>query len=107
MLCSLTVALSACESVPVSPDEGQATFARADAEFGAPSTLPALAASASRIDVTWQDNSGETGFEVHRALGPGGTFTLRTTAGANGSSAADSGLTPQMQYCFRARAVGG
>ena len=51
----------------------------------APSTLTAAAASATRIDLSWQDNSNdETGFRIERATGAGPlTVTLQNYAGTN------------------------
>ncbi len=71
-----------------------------------PSIANAVAASESRIDVSWQDNStNETGFEVHRSTsGPSGTFTLRASTGANVTSYGDPGLEPLTQYCYEVRA---
>src|SRR5206468_1646933 len=47
----------------------------------APSNANAVAASYSRIDVSWQDHaSNETGFEVHRSTtGPGGSFAFEAS----------------------------
>ncbi len=70
-----------------------------------PSSASAVAASESRIDVSWLDNSSnETGFEVHRsATGPAGTFTLVATTGANVTTYSDAGLTAETQYCYEVR----
>src|SRR2546427_4700218 len=72
----------------------------------APSNTNAVAASDSRIDVSWQDNStNETGFEVHRSTnGPNGAFTLIATTTAGVTSRADEGLNPSTQYCYEVRA---
>ncbi len=72
----------------------------------APSNTNAVAASDSRIDVSWQDNStNETGFEVHRSTnGPNGAFTLIATTTAGVTSRADAGLNPSTQYCYQVRA---
>jgi len=72
----------------------------------APSAANAVAASQSRIDVSWTDNStNETGFEVHRSTeGPAGTFTLQFSAGARVTTYGDAGLAPSTQYCYRVRA---
>jgi hypothetical protein len=70
-----------------------------------PSSASAVAASESRIDVSWPDNSAtETGFEVHRSTtGSGGTFTLLATTGANVTSYSDAGLAAETQYCYEVR----
>lgn len=72
----------------------------------APSNTNASAASDTRIEIPWQDNStNETGFEVWRSLsGPGGTFTKLAGTGANVTKYTDGGLRPVTQYCYRVRA---
>lgn len=72
----------------------------------APSSLAATAVTRSRIDLAWQDNSGnETGFQVERARS-GGAFSLIATTGAGATSYSNtSGLTPNKTYSYRVRAV--
>jgi len=72
----------------------------------APSNAHVVAVSDSRIDVAWQDNSGnETGFEVHRSAGGSdGTFTLVATTTANVTAWGDLGLNPSTPYCYKVRA---
>ena len=72
----------------------------------APSNTNASAASDTRIDVSWQDNStNETGFDVWRSsTGPAGTFTKVGGTGANQTKYSDVGLTNATQYCHRVRA---
>lgn len=74
--------------------------------LGAPSYFYVGSTSETQIRVYWGDNSSiETGFEVHRSTGDGGTFTLLTTAAANATAYVDSGLEPGTQYCYRVRAI--
>ncbi len=74
----------------------------------APSALTATAVSAVRIDLAWRDNSGnETGFQLERKIGAGGTWSLRATLGANVTAYADLGLTPATTYVYRLRAING
>jgi len=72
----------------------------------APSNTNASAASDTRIDVSWQDNStNETGFDVWRSsTGPTGTFTKVGGTGANQTKYSDVGLTYATQYCHKVRA---
>lgn len=72
----------------------------------APSNLTASAVSRSRIDLAWQDNSGnETGFQIERARS-GGAFSLIATTAAGATSHSDtSGLTPNKLYSYRVRAM--
>ena len=74
----------------------------------APSALTATASSAVRVALAWQDNSGnETGFQLERKIGSGGTWSLLATLGANATSYADTGLSPATTYVYRLRAVNG
>ncbi|MBP6733116.1 MAG: fibronectin type III domain-containing protein [Chromatiaceae bacterium] len=74
----------------------------------APSALTATAVSAVRIDLAWRDNSGnETGFQLERKIGAGGTWSLQATLGANATAYADLGLTPATTYLYRLRAING
>jgi predicted phage tail protein len=68
--------------------------------------LTATAISRGRIDLAWQDNSGnETGFQIERSRS-GGAFSLIATAGAGATTWSDtSGLTPNKTYSYRVRAV--
>lgn len=73
--------------------------------------------SSTQIDVTWENPSGETAFEVWRyrqgnyAAGPPATgyplekFHLVATVGANVTSYSDTGLRPGANYIYRIRAV--
>ena len=92
---------------PLAPKIQAAAVAGSGTTLNAPSGTNALAASESRIDVTWQDNStSETGFELHRSTsGPAGTFTLRVSTGAGVTSFSDAGLTQSTQYCYKIRAL--
>lgn len=74
----------------------------------APGSLNASAASATEIDLTWQDNSNnETGFKVDRATNANFTqnLTLLTTTQAGVTSFADTGLSPSSTYFYRVRAT--
>src|SRR2546422_5261790 len=63
----------------------------------APSNTNASAASDTRIDVSWQDNStNETGFDVWRSsTGPAGTFTKVGGTGANQTKYSDVGRSEE------------
>ena len=70
-----------------------------------PSGLSTTAVNYQRVDLTWVDNSNdETGFEIERALGTGGTFAQIAVLGADVSSYSDTGLTEITEYCYRVRA---
>lgn len=71
---------------------------------GAPSGLAAIAASPTRIDLSWTDNSiSESGFVVERATDDGftGAVSLPEVAGTTTS---DTGLDPNRTYWYRVRA---
>ncbi|MBN1187050.1 MAG: fibronectin type III domain-containing protein [Bacteroidales bacterium] len=73
----------------------------------APTELSLSGETASSIDLSWNDNSGnETGFEIERSLAhEGGSFTLIYTTEAGVTSYTDSNLDHDTQYFYRVRAV--
>jgi hypothetical protein len=74
----------------------------------APSGLTATAASSSRINLSWIDNSSnETGFKVERATDSGFTanLTLVTITAANTTNYTDTGLLATNTYYYRVRAT--
>jgi glucose/arabinose dehydrogenase len=73
----------------------------------APSGLVATAASSTRIDLVWDDNStNETGFKVERRL-LGGTFAQIATTAANVRTYADTTVAAGNVYEYRVRATTG
>ena len=71
----------------------------------APSGLSATAASSSRIDLSWTDNSnGETGYKIERKIGAGGTYSQVGTVGANVPSYSNTGLSGSKTYYYRVMA---
>ncbi len=74
----------------------------------APTNLQATAASSSVINLTWNDASAnETGFQIERKTGAGGTYALIVTTAANATAYSDSGLAEGTAYFYRVRAVNG
>ncbi len=72
----------------------------------APSSLAASPNSSTRIDLSWQDNSGdEIGFRVERRL-PGGSWAQIGTTSANVNTYADSTVVAGTTYEYRVRAAG-
>ena len=73
----------------------------------APSELYARAASDTRVDVSWSDNSAdETGFEIERSS-DGVTFEPLATVDAGVTGYAHQGLAPATKHFYRVRAVNG
>ena len=71
----------------------------------APSGLKAATYSASRIDLTWTDNSGiESGFKVERSTSSGSGFSQIGTTAANDKTYSATGLASGTKYYFRVRA---
>jgi hypothetical protein len=71
----------------------------------APSGLTAQAVSQSRINLAWQDNSGdETGFRVERSPDGSTGWTQIGTTSANVTSYSDDGLSCNTPYYYRVRA---
>lgn len=72
-------------------------------------TLPCAASnlntsniSASQIDLSWNDNSGnETGFKIDRKTGSEGAYSLLITKSAGATGHSDSGLTDGTTYYYR------
>src|SRR5262249_55489371 len=68
-----------------------------------PSNLVASAASDSKINLSWADNSGdEDGFKIERWNGS--SYVQINTVGANVATYADSGLALSTTYSYRVRA---
>jgi hypothetical protein len=71
----------------------------------APSSLTATALSATRINLSWVDNSSyEAGFKIERKSGVAGPYAQVATVGANVTSFTDTGLSPLADYYYRVRA---
>jgi FtsP/CotA-like multicopper oxidase with cupredoxin domain len=66
-----------------------------------PSSLNAVTASSSQIDLSWADNStDEDGFEIERST-DGSTFSFLTTVAAESTSYSDTGLAASTEYWYR------
>ncbi|TMP97350.1 MAG: fibronectin type III domain-containing protein, partial [Verrucomicrobia bacterium] len=67
----------------------------------APSNLSASSVSSSRIDLRWQDNSGnESGFVVQRGSSSSGPWSS-TSLSVNVTSYSDTGLNANTTYYYR------
>jgi hypothetical protein len=71
----------------------------------APTNLVAIAASRSKINLTWADNAtNESGYQIERSS-DGISFTLIATKGANVKSYTNSNLIRNTPYFYRVRAI--
>ena len=73
----------------------------------APGGLVATSVSSTRIDLTWNDVAGETGYKIERKLASASTtaWAQIATTGANVVTYQNSsGLTPNTSYQYRVRA---
>jgi hypothetical protein len=70
-----------------------------------PTGLTATAVSTTQINLTWTDVDQETGYEIDRKTGIGGTWAQIATASANAVSYHDTGLTQSTTYYYRIRAT--
>jgi subtilisin family serine protease len=99
-----------CSSPPgskprIQVDAALAAIAAPPPPDGSPDNLQATAASARRINLTWQDNStNEDGFKIERKIGAGGTYSQITMVGTNITTYSNVGLTPSTTYYYRVRA---
>ena len=86
-----------------SPQTVQVTFT-VSALPNAPSGLVATAVNATRVDLTWSDNSAdETGFQLERSVS-GGAWTPLASLGPNATSYSDLTAAPGTTYGYRVRA---
>ena len=73
----------------------------------APSGLAATSLSASKIGLSWADNSNnETAFEIWRSLSATTGFTTVGTAPSGATAYTDSALNASTRYYYQIRAIG-
>jgi hypothetical protein len=84
------------------PTIDAASAAAPVSKMNAPSNTKAVAVSHSRIDVSWQDNSNETGFEVYE--GAGGSFAVLAYVAAGTTDYSHAGLRGGTEHCYKLRA---
>lgn len=74
--------------------------------LGAPSSLGAVAASSTQVNLAWTDNAtNETGFKIERKTGANGTYSQIATTGVNIAAYSDTGLVSGTAYLYRVRAT--
>ncbi len=65
----------------------------------------ASAAGAAQLQLNWSDqSSNETGFEIWRKTGTGGTYAQIAVSPSNTTSYADTTVTAGVTYCYQVRA---
>ncbi|MFB6456069.1 fibronectin type III domain-containing protein [Chitinophaga sp. Hz27] len=71
-----------------------------------PGSVRAIAQNSKKVAVTWADRSAnETGFQIWRKTGSGGTDVLQATTLPNVTAYTDSLVQPNTQYIYHIRAV--
>ncbi len=71
----------------------------------APTSLSAVAASASRVNLSWTDNSNnENGFQIWRTSNNGRSWTNIANVSANTTSFTDTGVNARKTYSYAVRA---
>ncbi len=100
--------IQSCSSAGCSSYSNAATAttpAAAPTAPAAPSGLQAEAASATRVDLTWTDNStDETEFRLERSADGGSTWAQIATPATNATSYADTTAHASTAYSYRIRA---
>ncbi len=77
-------------------------------DLGSPTNLLATAVFNRQVNLSWADRStSEDGFRLERKLGSSGTYQTIAVLSANVTAHADTGLTPQTDYCYRVAAFHG
>ena len=71
----------------------------------APTGLSATAVSPTRIDLSWNDTSSETGYRVERSSNGSSGWTEIASPGANQTSYSDFQVTAQQTFFYRVRGV--
>lgn len=73
----------------------------------APTTVTAVSASLSEIDLHWADVAGETGYRVERSLDGMGAWTTVATTGQDVTTYLDAGLSSGTTVYYRVFATNG
>ena len=72
----------------------------------APTSVTATAVSATRIDLSWSQAIGATGYRIERSLDGATEWLTHATVAAGQSSWSDTGLLPGNPYSYRLAAIG-
>lgn len=92
--------------VAVTNSGGDSTYSNAlrrHTLLAAPANLDATAASASQIDLTWDQTTGNTGYKVERLVGS--TWVQVTVLATDTNSYSVTGLLGNTSYTFRVKAL--
>src|ERR1700674_397365 len=72
-----------------------------------PSDLSVVELPSGNMEVSWRDNSdNEVSFQLERATGASGTYSLLASVDAGVSSYQDTAVDGVSEYCYQVRAVG-
>src|SRR5206468_9904874 len=82
---------------------GNSNAATVNVAPATPGSLSASSISASRIDLSWADVDGETGYIIERSTN-GTTWSQIATPGADSTTYSDTGLVAGTKYYYRIRA---
>lgn len=86
-------------------NSGYSASATAGVAPAAATGLAVAAFSATQINLTWDDTTGETGYRVERSLN-GTTWTSIATTAADAESYSSIGLSPGTRYYYRLVSLG-
>lgn len=87
-------------------DSGYSNEAAATTLLATPASAVAVAASSTRVDISWTDASAlETGYRVERKTGAGGTFVAIAALPVNSVAFPDDSASAETSYSYRVQAV--
>jgi fibronectin type 3 domain-containing protein len=99
-----TFRVAACNAAGCSAYSNEASATTGEVAPGAPTNLNAAAASATRIDLTWEAGSGSVAsYRIERSTAGGAYAVVDSVAGGT-HGYADTGLEPATPYGYRLRA---
>ena len=94
---------------PVTPDSASSNVVFQTTKPAQPVLNALSGITASNIDLSWSNVTGNTGYKIERKTGVGGTYTTVITTAADITSYSNGGLAAGTQYYYRisANSAGG
>ncbi len=94
------------EIITAAPSENKIAWFRNDGSaLALPGILELTVVSNEQIDLEWEDNANDENFyEIQRSI-DGGEFVFLDTVSQNVTTFRDPGVTTDVEYCYRVRAV--